>query len=153
MLWTWTCHAAGETQVKGHFLWLLEQDVRPLLWLRHCEMPVDGASLLWLHRHQWYQGSTQMKNKHCSTTPSNTIRPLIELHGTCYNISNAITLAKANTETYICLIHWWHCHIMAKNSKLFHTSFAQFLHLIRITIKYVQYKDSKLNVGYYKRAM
>lgn len=24
-------------------------------------MPADGASLLWLHRHQWYQGSTQIK--------------------------------------------------------------------------------------------
>lgn len=24
-------------------------------------MPVDGASRLWLQRHQWYQGSTQIK--------------------------------------------------------------------------------------------
>lgn len=30
---------------------------------------------------------------------------------------------------------------------------AQFLHLMEITIKYVQYKNSKRNVGYYKKAV
>lgn len=30
---------------------------------------------------------------------------------------------------------------------------AQFLHLMEITIKYVQYKNSKQNVSYYKKAV
>lgn len=42
---------------------------------------------------------------------------------------------------------------MAKNSNLFQTCVAQSLHLIGITLKYVQYKSSKQNIGYYETAV
>ena len=58
--------------VKGHFLYLLEQEVRITLqffffsfffFFFDTSLPVEGASLLRLQRHRWYQGSTRIKKR------------------------------------------------------------------------------------------
>lgn len=125
--------AAEENGVKGCFLYVFKQEVRTKLWFQHCD--ADGPSLPTVAPEaQMVLRQYPDKSKHCLVTSSNTVRPLVELHGTCYSISNTIIWAKAKNKKYnIWLIHWWHGHIMAKNSNLLPTCTAQFLHLIGIT--------------------
>ena len=77
--------AAEESQVKGHFLCLLEQEVRMMLWFRH--RGASGRSLPTVAPEApMVSRQYPDKSKHCSVTPTNTVRPLVELHGTCYSV-------------------------------------------------------------------
>lgn len=58
--------------VKGHFLYLLKQEVRItlqffffffLFFFFDTSLPVERASLPQLQWHRWYQGSTRIKKK------------------------------------------------------------------------------------------
>lgn len=122
------------SQVKGPFLYLLKQEVRIMLRLL----------LLRLQRHQWYQGSTQIRQALLSTS-TNTVRPLVELHGTCYSVSNTIIWAKANNKKW-----WWHSYITAKSISNLHCSILAF-HKNYNKIYTVQ--KFKAKVGYYKTAV
>lgn len=86
--------AAEETQVKGHFLNLLKQEVRIMLWFRHCNasgrsLPTAAPEAPMVSRQY------PDKSKHCSVASTSTVRPRVELHGTCYSVSSTIIWAKA----------------------------------------------------------
>lgn len=90
----------GKSQVKGHFLVLLRREERDKRWLlRHC------GFLHCLTRHWWHASRRVSRLKQ---------RPHMQLNGTWYDISNAMTadMLKHRQET--------------KFFQQFHVSFAQF---------------------------
>lgn len=147
--------AAEESQAKGHFLYLLEQEVRITLWFfRHRgasgrTLPAVAPEAPMVSRQY------PDKRKHCSVTSTNTVRPLVELYGTCYSVSNTIIWAKAKNKKRRIFDEFTHDTVISwpKIQIYFKTCIAQFLHLMGITLKYVQNNNSKQNVGYYKTAV
>lgn len=82
--------AEERSQVKGHFLYLLKQEVGIMLRFRHCNasgrsLPAAAPEAPMVSRQY------PDKSKHCSVPSTNTVRPLVESHGTCYSVSNTIT--------------------------------------------------------------
>lgn len=83
--------AAEENQVKGHFLHLLKQEVRTMPWFQHCNASVECQSLsTGAPEAPMVSRQYPDKSKRCTVTSSNTVRPLVELNGTCYSVSNTI---------------------------------------------------------------
>lgn len=81
--------AAEENQVKGHFLHLLKQEVRTMPWFQHCNASGRSPSTM-APEAPMVSRQYPDKSKRCTVTSSNTVRPLVELNGTCYNVSNTI---------------------------------------------------------------